>query len=98
MARIEYTWTRSELYNKDGIQIFIIRCNEDNRKKTWEIVENGVARKATHADVSPYIEPDYAARKARKDKMHAARRANYAKYGRVGSWSSYSEELDFSWM
>lgn len=98
MVRIEYTWSKNELYNKDGIQIFIIRCNEDNRKKTWEIVENGIARKATHADVSPYIEPDYATRKARKDKERATRRANYAKYGRAGSWSSYSEELNFSWM
>lgn len=68
MARIEYTWSKNELYNKDGIQIFIIRCNEDNRKKTWEIVENGVARKATHADVSPYIDPDYATRKPAKIK------------------------------
>lgn len=97
MARIEYTWSKNELYNKDGVQIFIIRCNEDNRKKAWEIVENGIARKATHAEVSPYIEPNYAARKARKDKEIATKRANYAKYGRAGGWSSYSEELNFTW-
>lgn len=94
MARIEYTWSKNELYNKDGVQIFIIRCNEDNRKKTWEIVENGVIRKATHADVSPYIEPDYEKRKAIREKRIAACKAKKALRTNMTEWN---EELNFTW-
>ena len=35
--------------------------------------------------------------KASIDKETATKRANYAKYGRTGGWSSYSEELNFTW-
>lgn len=94
MARIEYTWSKNELYNKNGIQIFIIRCNEDSHKKTWEIIENGVARKATHADVSPYIEPDYKKRKAIREKRIAAYKAKRTLHANMTEWS---EELNFTW-
>ena len=59
MARIEYTWTRCELYNKDGVQILIARANEDNRKKRWIKIENGVETKVTHEEAAEYIDPDY---------------------------------------
>ena len=59
MARIEYTWTRCELYNKDGVQILIARANEDNRKKRWIKIENGVETKITHEEAAEYIDPDY---------------------------------------
>lgn len=94
MAHIKYTWTRSELYNKDGIQVFIIRCNEDGRKKAWEIVENGIARKATHHEVSPYIEPDYEKRKAIKEKRIATFKARKALRANMADWK---EELNFTW-
>ena len=45
MARIEYTWTRCELYNKDGIQILIARANENAKLKRWIKIENGVETK-----------------------------------------------------
>ena len=94
MARIKYTWSKNELYNKNGIQIFIIRCNEASHKKTWEIIENGVARKASHADGSPYIEPDYEKRKAAREKRIAACRAKKALHANIIEWS---EELNFTW-
>lgn len=59
MARIEYTWTRMELYNKDGIQILIARANENAKLKCWIKVENGVETKVTHAEAAEYIDPDY---------------------------------------
>lgn len=59
MARIEYTWTRCELYNKDGVQILIARANEDNRKKRWIKIENGIETKVTHEEAAEYIDPDY---------------------------------------
>lgn len=92
---MKYTWTRSELYNKDGIQIFIVRCNENGRLKTWEIVENGVSRKATHEEVQPYLDPDYKKRKAQKAKERETKRINRQKYGALGGWSA--DELKFTW-
>lgn len=92
---MKYTWTRSELYNKDGIQIFIVRCNENGRLKTWEIVENGILRKATHEEVQPYLDPDYKKRKAQKAKERETKRINRAKYGALGGWSA--DELKFTW-
>ena len=92
---MKYTWTRSELYNKNDIQIFIVRCNENGRLKTWEIVENGIAKKATHEEVQPYLDPDYEKRKARKMKERETKRVNRAKYGALGRWSA--DELKFTW-
>lgn len=59
MARIDYTWTRSELYNKNGIQILIARANENAKLKRWIKVENGVETKITHEEAAEYIDPDY---------------------------------------
>ena len=80
MARIEYTWTRCELYNKDGVQILIARANEDNRKKRWIKIENGVETKVTHEEAAEYIDPDY---KTRIEKRR--QRAEVVRKNRNGS-------------
>ena len=80
MARIEYTWTRCELYNKDGIQILIARANEDNRKKRWIKIENGIETKVTHEEAAEYIDPDY---KKRIEKRR--QRAEVVRKNRNGS-------------
>ena len=80
MARIEYTWTRCELYNKDGVQILIARANEDNRKKRWIKIENGVETKVTHEEAAEYIDPDY---KKRIEKRR--QRAEVVRKNRNGS-------------
>lgn len=80
MARIEYTWTRSELYNKDGVQILIARANEDNRKKRWIKIENGVETKVTHEEAAVYIDPEY---KQRIEKRR--QRAELVRKNRNGS-------------
>lgn len=36
-----FTWSETKLYNKDGVQIFIVRANEDNRVRIFKIRENG---------------------------------------------------------
>ena len=59
MARIEYTWTRCELNNKDGIQILIARANENAKLKRWIKIENGIETKVTHEEAAEYIDPDY---------------------------------------
>ena len=69
MARIEYTWTRSELYNKDGIQILIVRANENAKLKRWIKVENG-------AEAAEYIDPDYRNRISRRQARVASHRKN----------------------
>lgn len=75
MARIEYTWTRCELYNKDGVQILIARANEDNRKKRWIKIENGVETKVTHEEAAEYIDPDYKKRiEKRKQRAEVVRK------------------------
>ena len=86
----KYTWTRSELYNQNGIQIFISRANENNRCKCWYKIENGVETKITHAEAAVYIEPDRAARLEKRKQTRATRRANYI--------DSYDREMMFgSW-
>lgn len=84
MARAEYTWTEIELYNKGGIQIFIVRANENNRARCYQIVENGVKRKVTREEVNPYLDPDYEKRQVRKAKRKEAMRASYEKYPWTG--------------
>ena len=78
MARIEYTWTRSELYNKDGVQILIARANEDSHKKRWIKIENGIETKITHEEAAVYIDPDYKKRiekrRQRKETIRKNRR------------------------
>ena len=76
MARIEYTWTRSELYNKDGVQILIARANENAKLKRWIKIENGVETKVTHEQAAEYIDPDYKNRINRKRERIAAYRRN----------------------
>lgn len=76
MARIEYTWTRSELYNKDGIQILIVRANENAKLKRWIKVENGVETTVTHAEAAEYIDPDYRNRISRRQARVASHRKN----------------------
>ena len=76
MARIEYTWTRCELYNKDGIQILIARANEDNRKKRWIKIENGIETKVTHEEAAEYIDPDYKKRIERRRERKETIRKN----------------------
>ena len=76
MARIEYTWTRSELYNKDGVQILIARANENARLKRWIKIENGVETKVTHEQASEYIDPDYRNRINRRQARAATHRKN----------------------
>ena len=76
MARIEYTWTRSELYNKDGIQILIVRANENAKLKRWIKVVDGVETTVTHAEAAEYIDPDYRNRISRRQARVAAHRKN----------------------
>lgn len=94
MASI-YTWSKTELYNKDGIQIFIIRANENHRKVAYEIVENGIARKVKRDVVNPYLDPDYEKRKAAKEKRIAAYKARKTFRASMTDWK---EELDFTWV
>lgn len=75
MARIEYTWTRMELYNKDGIQILIARANENAKLKRWIKIENGVETKITHEEAAVYIDPDYKKRiEKRRQRAEAVRK------------------------
>ena len=76
MARIEYTWTRSELYNKDGIQILIVRANENARLKRWVKAVDGVETTITHEQASEYIDPDYRNRINRRQTRVASHRKN----------------------
>lgn len=75
MARISHEWLKMELYNRDGIQVFVIRAKDNNKLRTWAIVENGVERTVTHAEAAVYIDPDYNKRIERQ----RAQRANRAK-------------------
>lgn len=54
-----YTWTEVKLYDKDGIQIFLARANENAVKKAWHKVENGIRIKITHEEAAVYIDPEY---------------------------------------
>jgi hypothetical protein len=90
-----YTWSKTELYNKDGIQIFIIRANENHRKVAYEIVENGIARKVKRDVVDPYLDPNYAERKAAKEKRIATYKAHKAFRSNMADWK---EELNFTWI
>lgn len=72
MARTIHEWLKMELYNKDGVQVFVIRAKDNNKLRTWAIVENGVERTVTHEEAAVYIDPDYGKRIERKK----ARRAN----------------------
>lgn len=89
-----YTWSKTELYNKDGIQIFIIRANENHRKVAYEIVENGIARNVKRAEVDPYLDPNRAERKAKATK---SRQTSYARRGNRANFSTWAEDLDFTW-
>lgn len=89
-----YTWTETELYNKDGIQIFIVRANENNRVRIFKICENGEIRKATREEVNPYIDPDYNKRQAAKEKRIASCKAKRAARVNIADWK---EELSFTW-
>ena len=90
-----YTWSKTELYNKDGIQISIIRANENHRKVVYEIVENGIARKVKRDVVNPYLDPDYEKRKAAREKRIAACKAQKAFRANMADWK---EELNFTWI
>ena len=89
-----YTWTETELYNKDGIQIFIVRANENNRVRIFKIRENGETRKVTREEVNPYIDPDYNKRQAAKEKRIASHKAKRALRVSITDWK---EELNFTW-
>lgn len=89
------TWSKTELYNKDGIQIFIIRANENHRKVVYEIVENGIARNVKRDVVNPYLDPDYEKRKTAKEKRIAAYKAQKTFRANMADWK---EELDFTWV
>lgn len=90
-----YTWSKTELYNKGGIQIFIVRANENHHKVVYELVENGIARKVKRDVVDPYLDPDYAKRKAAKEKRIATYKAHKAFRSNVTDWK---EELNFTWI
>lgn len=90
-----YTWSKTELYNKDGIKIFIVRANENHRKVVYEIVENGITHKVKRDAVNPYLDPDYAKRKAAKEKRIATYKAHKAFRSNVTDWK---EELNFTWI
>ena len=90
----KFTWSKTELYNKDGIQIFIIRANENPHKVVYEIVENGVARNVKRDVVNPYLDPDYEKRKAAKEKRMATCRAQKTLKANMADWK---EELNFTW-
>lgn len=77
---MKYTWMEFELYNKDGVKVIMARAKENGHAKAWKIVENGVARKATHEEVSPYIDPDFKKRQERKQKRLETIRKDYAKH------------------
>lgn len=89
-----YTWTETELYNKDGIQIFIVRANENNRARIFKIRENGKTRKATREEVNPYLDPDYDKRQAAKEKRIASCKAKRILRANMADWQ---EELNFTW-
>lgn len=89
-----YTWTETELYNKDGIQIFIVRANENNRVRIFKIRENGETRKATREEVNPYIDPDYNKRQAAKEKRITSCKVKKALRANMADWK---EELNFTW-
>lgn len=67
-----YTWTEVKLYDKDGVQIFMARANENAVKKAWYKVENGIKTKITHAEATEYIDPDYKERVEKRKKRQAA--------------------------
>lgn len=89
-----YTWSKTELYNKDGIQIFIVRANENNKVRIFKIRENGETRKATREEVNSYIDPDYNKRQAAKEKRIASCKAKRALRANIAEWN---EELNFTW-
>lgn len=89
-----FTWSETELYNKNGIQIFIVRANEDNRVRIFKIRENGETRKATREEVNPYIDPDYNKRKIAREKRIASCKARRNLRANMSEWS---EELNFTW-
>lgn len=89
-----YTWTETELYNKDGIQVFIVRANENNRVRIFKIRENGETRKVSREEVNPYIDPDYNKRKEAKEKRIASCKAKRAFRANMAEWN---EELNFTW-
>ena len=89
-----YTWTETELYNKDGIQVFIVRANENNRVRIFKIRENGETRKVSREEVNPYIDPDYNKRKEAKEKRIASCKTKRAFRANMAEWS---EELNFTW-
>lgn len=89
-----YTWSETELYNKDGIQIFIVRANENHKVRIFKIRENGETRKATREEVNPYIDPDYNKRQAAKEKRIASCKARRTLRANMTEWN---EELNFTW-
>lgn len=90
-----YTWTETELYNKDGIQVFIVRANENNRVRIFKIRENGETRKVSREEVNPYIDPDYNKRKEAKEKRITSCKAKKAFRANMADWK---EELNFTWI
>lgn len=94
MARIKYTWSEVELYNKEGIKICIVRANEDNRVRFFKVYENNEVRRATREEVSPYIDPDFEKRKAAKEKRIASCKAKKALRANMADWN---KELNFTW-
>lgn len=90
-----YTWSKTELYNKDGIQIFIIRANENHHKVVYELVENGIMRKVKRDVVDPYLDPDHKERKAAREKRIATYKAQKAFRANSADWK---EELSFTWI
>ena len=89
-----YTWSETELYNKDGIQIFIVRANENNKVRIFKICENGETRRATREEVNPYIDPDYNKRQVAKEKRIASCLARRTLRANMTDWK---EELNFTW-
>lgn len=89
-----YTWSETELYNKDGIQVFIVRANENNRVRIFKIRENGEIRRATREEVNPYIDPNYNKRQAAKEKRIASCKVKRTLRANMAEWS---EELNFTW-
>ena len=89
-----YTWSEVELYNKDGIQIFIVRANENSKVRIFKIRENGETRKATREEVNPYLDPDYNKRQAAREKRIASFKAKRASKVNMADWK---EELNFTW-
>lgn len=89
-----YTWSKNELYNKDGVQIFIIRAKEDSKKVVYELIQNGVSRNVKREEVDPYLDPNRAERKAKTIK---GRQTNRARRGNRANFSTWAEDLDFTW-